>query len=62
MPLVRAINSVMRARIDTMDELICKTPEELAKIRNAGAKSLELIYLLREKYAQETGKCRKAHY
>jgi DNA-directed RNA polymerase alpha subunit len=55
-PVVRAVNAVLRARVETMDELLAKTPEELTRIRNAGAKSLELIYLMRDKYAQETGK------
>ena len=55
-PLVRAVNAVMRASINTMDELLAKTPEELLRIRNAGEKCLELIYLMREKYAEETGK------
>ena len=55
-PLVRTTNAVIRSGINTMDELLDKTPEELLRIRNAGEKCLELIYLMREKYAQETGK------
>ena len=55
-PLVRTTNAVIRSGINTMDELLAKTPEELLRIRNAGVKCLELIYLMREKYARETGK------
>ena len=55
-PLVRTTNAVIRSGINTMDELLAKTPQEIARIRNAGEKCLELIYLMREKYAEETGK------
>ena len=54
--LKRTVNGLIRGGIYTMDELLNKTPEELAKVRNIGAKCLEFTYLMREKYAQEIGK------
>jgi DNA-directed RNA polymerase alpha subunit len=54
--LKRTVNGLVRGRITTMDELLGKTPEELARVRNIGAKCLEFTYLMRDKYVQETGK------
>ena len=54
--LKRTGNLLMRGGINTMDELLSKTPGELARVRNVGAKSLELVPLMRDMYARETGK------
>ncbi len=48
--LVRAINGLERIHIKTMDELENTSPDELARIRNIGAKSLCLILNLCEQY------------
>ncbi len=40
---VRSYNCLKRASIDTVDELIEKTPEEMMQVRNLGKKSLEEI-------------------
>ena len=54
--LKRTVNGLIRGGIYTMGELLNKTPEELARVRNIGAKCLEFIYLMRDRYARETGK------
>ena len=48
-----AINGLVRGRVETMEQLLGKTPEELARVRNIGVKSLELILSLRDQYAAE---------
>lgn len=40
---VRSYNCLKRASIDTVDELISKTPEDMMQVRNLGKKSLEEI-------------------
>lgn len=40
---VRAFNCLKRAEINTVGELINKTPEEMMKVRNLGKKSLEEV-------------------
>ncbi|MDI3533672.1 MAG: DNA-directed polymerase subunit alpha [Thermosediminibacterales bacterium] len=40
---VRSYNCLKRAGINTVDELIQKTPEEMMKVRNLGKKSLEEV-------------------
>ena len=40
---VRSYNCLKRASIDTVDELIEKTPEDMMQVRNLGKKSLEEI-------------------
>ena len=41
---VRSYNCLKRASINTVEELINKTPEEMMKVRNLGRKSLEEVY------------------
>ena len=41
---VRSYNCLKRASINTVEELISKTPEEMMKVRNLGRKSLEEVY------------------
>lgn len=40
---VRSYNCLKRAGINTVDELISKTPEDMMKVRNLGRKSLEEV-------------------
>ncbi len=40
---VRSFNCLKRASINTVEELISKTPEEMMKVRNLGRKSLEEV-------------------
>ena len=42
---VRSYNCLKRAGINTVQELIKKTPDELVNVRNLGKKSLEEVYL-----------------
>lgn len=48
--LRRSINALVRGGFETMDDLVAASPETLARVRNLGAKSLALVYLLREQY------------
>ena len=41
---VRSYNCLKRAGINTVDELINKTPEEMMKVRNLGRKSLDEVF------------------
>ena len=41
---VRSYNCLKRASINTVEELINKTPEEMTKVRNLGRKSLEEVF------------------
>jgi DNA-directed RNA polymerase subunit alpha len=41
---VRSYNCLKRASINTVEELISKTPEEMMKVRNLGRKSLEEVF------------------
>ena len=50
---VRAVNAIMRGRINTMDALCALSPEELNRIRNLGEKCAKLALLMREKYEAE---------
>ena len=40
---VRAFNCLKRAGINTVQDLISKSPEEMMKVRNLGKKSLEEV-------------------
>jgi DNA-directed RNA polymerase subunit alpha len=40
---VRSFNCLKRAGINTVEELINKTPEDMMKVRNLGRKSLEEV-------------------
>ena len=40
---VRSFNCLKRASINTVEELISKTPEDMMKVRNLGRKSLEEV-------------------
>ena len=40
---VRSYNCLKRAGINTVDELISRTPEDMMKVRNLGRKSLEEV-------------------
>ena len=40
---VRSYNCLKRAGINTVDELIQRTPEDMMKVRNLGKKSLEEV-------------------
>jgi DNA-directed RNA polymerase subunit alpha len=40
---VRSFNCLKRANIDTVGQLIAKTPEEMMKVRNLGRKSLDEV-------------------
>jgi len=51
----RAINSLERANIGTMDQLCAKPVKYIEKIRNVGAKTVELIINLRNKYMGDNG-------
>ena len=42
---VRSFNCLKRAGIDTVEDLISKTEEEMIKVRNLGKKSLEEVIL-----------------
>ena len=52
--LVRALNGLERIHITTMSELANTAPETIAKIRNIGPKSLELILLLSDLYSKKS--------
>ena len=41
---VRSYNCLKRASINTVEELINKTPEEMMKVRNLGRKSLDEVF------------------
>ncbi len=41
---VRSYNCLKRANINTVEELISKTPEEMMKVRNLGRKSLDEVF------------------
>ncbi|MCF0143342.1 MAG: DNA-directed RNA polymerase subunit alpha [Parasporobacterium sp.] len=41
---VRSYNCLKRASINTVEELISKTPEEMMKVRNLGRKSLDEVF------------------
>ncbi len=41
---VRSFNCLKRASINTVEELISKTPEEMMKVRNLGRKSLDEVF------------------
>lgn len=49
----RVIDALTRAGIETMSALCEASPEELERVRNLGAKGLELALLMREKYVTE---------
>ena len=40
---VRSFNCLKRANIDTVEDLISKTEEDMMKVRNLGRKSLEEV-------------------
>lgn len=40
---VRAFNCLKRAGVNTVNDLINKSPEEMMKVRNLGKKSLEEV-------------------
>ena len=40
---VRAFNCLMRAGVNSVGDLINKSPEEMMKVRNLGKKSLEEV-------------------
>ncbi len=40
---VRSYNCLKRAGINTVQELVAKTPEEMMKVRNLGKKSLDEV-------------------
>ena len=40
---VRSFNCLKRANINTVEDLICKTEDEMMKVRNLGRKSLEEV-------------------
>ncbi|MCL2036637.1 MAG: DNA-directed RNA polymerase subunit alpha [Oscillospiraceae bacterium] len=40
---VRSFNCLKRAGINTVDDLICKTPEDMMKVRNLGRKSFDEV-------------------
>jgi DNA-directed RNA polymerase subunit alpha len=42
---VRAYNCLKRAGINTVEELVNRTPEDMMKVRNLGRKSLEEVLL-----------------
>jgi DNA-directed RNA polymerase subunit alpha len=42
---VRAYNCLKRAGINTVEELVNKTPDDMMKVRNLGRKSLEEVLL-----------------
>ena len=47
---IRSFNCLKRAGINTVDELINKTPEEMMRVRNLGKKSLEEVIAKLESY------------
>ncbi|MBO5248992.1 MAG: DNA-directed RNA polymerase subunit alpha [Clostridia bacterium] len=47
---IRSFNCLKRAGINTVDELISKTPEEMMRVRNLGKKSLEEVITKLESY------------
>ena len=40
---VRSFNCLKRANINTVEELVNKTPDEMMKVRNLGRKSLDEV-------------------
>ena len=40
---VRSFNCLKRARIDTVEDLISRTEDDMMKVRNLGRKSLEEV-------------------
>ena len=46
-----AISSLLRAGVDNMDALCAMPEKDVALVRNIGAKRLELVLLLRDRYA-----------
>ncbi len=51
----RAKNALLRGDIKTMEALAQLTPNELARVRNLGAKSLEVALIMREQYIMDKG-------
>lgn len=47
---VRSFNCLKRAGINTVDDLINKSPEEMMRVRNLGKKSLEEVIVKLESY------------
>lgn len=47
---VRSFNCLKRAGINTVDDLISKSPEEMMRVRNLGKKSLEEVIVKLESY------------
>ena len=47
---VRSFNCLKRAGINTVDDLINKTPDEMMRVRNLGKKSLEEVIIKLESY------------
>ena len=51
---VRSFNCLKRAGINTVDDLIRKTEDEMMKVRNLGRKSLEeVIRVMRDRFHVE---------
>lgn len=47
---VRSFNCLKRAGINTVGDLISKSPEEMMRVRNLGKKSLEEVIAKLEEY------------
>ena len=51
----RIINTLIRAEIETMNQLCAESDDELAIIREVGPKTLDLILQMSSKYMTEQG-------
>ena len=54
--VLRAVNALERAGVQTMDALRCLSREDLAETRCMGMKSLGLALILQEKFVSEKGR------
>ncbi len=58
--LKRSTNALVRGDIKTMDELADASSEKLTRVRNMGAKCLELVFQLQERYITEMRETQRA--
>ena len=51
--LNRTVSAITRPGIKTMETLCAMTPEQIGRIKNIGAKTLDIILMFRDKYLTE---------
>jgi len=51
--MVRIVNGLKYARIESMSALCAKSPDEIRRVRNLGVKSLAVVFRAREQFMVE---------